>query len=158
MTWSYSNDPGTSPLDQVRFAISDTNSARKLLTDEEIKWLIARQVPIFNDPMVAAEHAALRIASKYTGGTSISADGVSIDTSGLQDKYRALAAQLREERSQLNGAAPIPYAGGMDPAEDWGDSDVAPLSFGTGMTDNPRAGRQDYGRRGWAAPQELTWP
>lgn len=145
MTWSYSGDPAHSELDQVRFEIQDVRADRALLSDEEITFLIERQRPLYDDPVMAAIHAAEIIAARYAGEVSISADGVSIDSTGLREAYLSMAGQLREQRASLVGVAPEPYAGGMDPAEDRGDAGLAPKEFGTGMTDNPRAGRQDYG-------------
>lgn len=40
MSWTYSGDPSKSQKDAARFAIGDTDSAKPLLQDEEITYLI----------------------------------------------------------------------------------------------------------------------
>lgn len=155
MSFSYSFDPGGEPLDQVRFLIQDVRRDRVLLADEEIAWLLGQTT----DPYQAASWAAEAIAARYTGSQqSISADGVSVTVGDLSQQYLVLAGRMRQRSKDANGSAPIPYAGGLDPAEDCMDGDVAPLAFGTGQWDNPAAGRQDYGRRGGSYPSErLEW-
>lgn len=40
MSWSYSGDPSTSPLDAFRFKLKDTDKNDPLLTDEEINFIL----------------------------------------------------------------------------------------------------------------------
>lgn len=40
MSWSYSGDPGSSPLDELRFLVGDTNENEPIMQDEELKYLI----------------------------------------------------------------------------------------------------------------------
>lgn len=40
MSFSYSGDPSTSPLDECRFILGDTNADTPILQDEEIAYLI----------------------------------------------------------------------------------------------------------------------
>lgn len=41
MSWSYSGDPSTSPLDYYRFTIGDTDEDNQLFQDEEIEYVIS---------------------------------------------------------------------------------------------------------------------
>lgn len=41
MSWSYSGDPSTSPIDALRFLISDTDESNPIMQDEELQFLIA---------------------------------------------------------------------------------------------------------------------
>lgn len=41
MSWSYSNDPTNSKLDECRFIIGDTNPKAPIMQDEEIEYLIS---------------------------------------------------------------------------------------------------------------------
>lgn len=40
MSFNYSGDPTTSPLDECRFLIGDTNEASPIMQDEEINYII----------------------------------------------------------------------------------------------------------------------
>lgn len=161
-TWTYSGDPATSELDAVRFQIQDTDLSRKLLTDEELNFLLERQRPLYNDPLIAAEQACRIISIRYAGETSISADGVTIDTTGLRQAYIEAGAELRALREELQGVAPAPWAGGIDPFDDCDDFGALPKVFGIGEFDNPLAGRQNYGsNRGrvyWPGNGHALWP
>lgn len=42
MSWTYSGDPATSPLDEARFLIGDTDKNAPIMQDEEIKYLIKK--------------------------------------------------------------------------------------------------------------------
>lgn len=41
MSWTYSGDPSTSQLDEIRFIIGDTNVNAPIMQNEEIEYLIA---------------------------------------------------------------------------------------------------------------------
>lgn len=40
MTWTYSGDPSSSPLDEMRFTIGDTLQDEPIMQNEEIQYLI----------------------------------------------------------------------------------------------------------------------
>lgn len=40
MSWNYSGNPASSPVDELRFVIGDTNSAEPIMQDEELQYLI----------------------------------------------------------------------------------------------------------------------
>lgn len=140
----YSGDPAASPLDEVRFLISDTGTD-ELLSDAEINYVIAKLLPTYTDPQMYAAFCCERIASKYAGEVHISADGVDYSGEQLQDKYTALALNLRESYARLAGAGAAPFAGGSIL---WDNVYGArPLNFGIGMSDNRLAGSQRPGHR-----------
>lgn len=141
--WNYSGDPSTSELDEVRFLIQDVNSKFQILQDEDIEYLLATWMPLYGSVYAIAAVACEIIAARYAGQVSVSADGVSVGTSELQDKYLKLAAQLREMyKNAMEASAPVippgPWSGVYD-------TSIAPLVFGMGLHDNPEAGKQDYG-------------
>jgi hypothetical protein len=41
MSWNYSGNPASSPKDELRFIIGDTNQAEPIMQDEELDYLIA---------------------------------------------------------------------------------------------------------------------
>lgn len=153
MSFSYSGDPATSDLDEVRLLVHDVDEAAPLLSDEEVTWVLARQSTVYDEPLMAAAICAEIIAARYAGEISITADGVSISGDQLQTKWAALAASLRATYKALAAAGGAPYAGGVERGERR-QRGVRPLAFGKAMHDNTRAGAQDYGERG-SIPE---WP
>jgi hypothetical protein len=142
---TYSGDPANSSLDEVRFLIQDTDPGLPLLTDEEIGFLLARWLNKYDSVTYVAAVAAAAISRKFAGIVSVSADGVSVNTADLAQKYRDMAVQLRAEyvSSQIGGEVDISnIMVGQTP-----DFSIKPLSFGIGLHDNPEAGMQDFG--GW---------
>jgi len=142
MTWSYSGDPGASTLDSVRFYINDTDETQPLLSNEDITFLVDLWMPIYKSPILIAAVAAEIVAGKFARQVSVSADGVSVSVSELQEKYNDLAYNLREMYKMEEIGTPvlpgILWDGVWDPS-------IKPTRFGIGFTDNYLAGRQDYG-------------
>lgn len=134
----YSGDPAASDIDAVRFWAQDTGNP-PLLTDAEINYLIAfagGDEGVTVSPVLVAAYACDRIASKYVGWVNINADGVSYSGDQLQQRYNALAAELRKSEKRLQEAGAFPFVGGIA-------IDTAPIpgvkepNFGIGMDDNP---------------------
>ena len=42
MTWSYSGDPANSTNDSIRFLIGDTDTNDRLITNEEIAYIVTQ--------------------------------------------------------------------------------------------------------------------
>jgi hypothetical protein len=145
MSFSYSNDPGTSSIDEVRFLLGDI-AAPGLLSDEEINYYITKVANTFSDVTMAAAFCADAIAARYAGEVSISADGVTYSGDQLQQKYTTLAVSLRSTYNQLQQQGAEAFAGGTDVTDI--PQGVVPLNFGVGMLDNARAGNQRYGYYG----------
>ena len=40
MSWNYSGNPASSPVDECRFLIGDTNPNEPIMQDEEIQYII----------------------------------------------------------------------------------------------------------------------
>lgn len=146
----YSGDPATSPIDEVRFWAQDTGTP-PLLSDPEITYLINYYVVDFPDgeasPLLVAALAADRIAAKYVGFVSISADGVNYSGDQLQQRWSTLARNLRESEKALRIAGAGPYVGGILQGE-YPPIGVEPPEFGVGMHDNPEAADQSGGWTG----------
>jgi hypothetical protein len=145
MAWTYSGDPATSDLDELRFMIQDTREELPLLLDEEINYLIAEWMPRYDSLTYCAAIGAQIISRKFAGVVTVSADGVSVNTSELAARYKEMAAGLREEykSAQVGGEVDISnimIGHGPDPG-------IKPLHFALNLHDNPEAGMQDYG--GW---------
>lgn len=148
MTWTYSEDPTSSDLDEVRALIQDTDSSFPLLQDEEIEWLLGKWSAVYDSNEMVAAVAAAVVSRKFAGLVSVSADGVEVDVSGLSDRYTQMAADLREEYATLQATGEVDLTNML--ADFNPDPDIIPLSFARGMHDNPAAGLQDFG--GWWPP------
>lgn len=144
MAWTYTN-PSASDKDEVRFLIGDTDESDQLLSDEEINFLIDTWLTVHGTTFYVASIACETIAARLAREISYSADGVSVSLSELQAKYKQQAETLRMQHKELfvGGA---PDVGGISAYEEQ-DIGIAPFIFGTGMSDNREAGRQDYGNR-----------
>lgn len=107
MSWSYSGDPSSSPLDQVRFLLGDTDHDDPAsLSNEEITWLISE----WDNLYFAAAAGAEQIAAQYAKEAPYSSDAVSVDLTVLQQHYTDLAETLRKEWTR-KGRVALPYDG-----------------------------------------------
>jgi hypothetical protein len=113
MSWTYTGDPSSSPLDEIRFLINDTVSTQSwTLSDEEIFYAAAKSP---TNVLLAAAIAAEAILGKFAQiAQSKSVGDLSISYSNRHSQYKELARQLRA-RAAL--AAVTPYAGGLSWAE-----------------------------------------
>jgi hypothetical protein len=135
--------PDTSDKDEVRFYLQDTDPAFPLLQDAELQWLIDEWMPKYDSLIYVASVSAAVIANKFVGLTSVQADGVSVSVGDLSQRYRDMAAALREQYKAAQIGADINIDNvlvGHSP-----DPSIRPLRFGVGLHDNPEAGQQDYG-------------
>lgn len=102
---SYSGDPSSSELDQVRFLIRDTDMNAPLFTDPEVYWLLAE----WGDPYVAAWNAADTLTARYAqlADTSKRVGDLSLSTSysSKADQYRSLSSALQRQAGRK--AAPL---------------------------------------------------
>jgi len=94
------------------------------------------------DAQVRLDH--LRGGHRRSGDRpQVSADGVSVDTSSLADRFNKQAAALRDEYKAAQIGAEIDITNVL--IGHGRDDSIRPLRFGVGMHDNPGAGIQDYG-------------
>jgi len=117
MAWSYSGDPATSPKDEVRFLIGDTDPTKQQIQDAEIMYnihLVYGSNPPPNKNFLAAAHCANTIAAKYTNSTDKSVGDLSISHSQQSKQWQVLAADLR--RRATLAMVPV-YVGGLSYAE-----------------------------------------
>jgi hypothetical protein len=137
------NGAGVTDKDTVRFLLQDTTEAEHYLEDSEIQYGIDTWYELHGTLEFVAAMLADTIASRYAREVSYSADGVSIGLGAVGEQFRALAASLREQhKNRLVGGSPD--AGGIT-IDEAPDPSLVPMMFGTGMHDDPAAGRQDYG-------------
>lgn len=121
-TYTYSGDPASSPLDEVRFLLSDTQSPW-MLSNEEINYGLARTNA---DPWATASTLAVAKSSYYSRRGNISIDGISLN---YGDRGRALLelAQQLEKNANKNIAGPPVEMGGINRQFDLTDNVTNPL-------------------------------
>jgi hypothetical protein len=130
-------------MDEIRFLIQDIRPSFEILQDEDLDYLISTWMPLYDSTYAVAALACEVIAARYAGQVTVTGDGVTVDTSALQDKYLKLAEQMRDMyKAARESSAPV-----LPPSPLMGtyDASIPPLVFGVGLHDNPEAGRQDYG-------------
>jgi hypothetical protein len=158
MAFTYSGDPSSSDLDQVRFLVQDTDPGTPLLSDEEITFLIGKWFPLYDSLTYVAAVCAAAISRRFVSLVNVSADGVSVDVEALAQRFRDLAVELRAEyRREQEVGADIDIENVMVGTTP--DPSIRPLRFAVGLHDNWQAGQQDYG--GWTydpfADAEASW-
>ena len=117
MSWSYSGNPASSPLDECRFLVGDTNTAAQLVSDEEINYNIALvygTTPPASGNFLPAAYAADGIAAKSARSVDKSVGDLHLSYSQQAKSFRDLANVLRR-RATLK-MVPI-YVGGLSLAE-----------------------------------------
>lgn len=126
MTWTYSGNPGASNQDAVRFRLGDTDSARPLLSDEEIAYLLASTS---NVVLQAAATGARQLSAKFGRMPNVSIDGFTVDYGALARQFSELADTLDDE-DKRSGEGVTGYAGGIS---------IADMAAVSADTDRPRS-------------------
>lgn len=157
MGFSYSGNPASSSKDEVRFLLQDTNDQRPLLSDEDIRYAIARLESTYEDPMMIAAFCADVISTRFALEVSISGDGINVGAQELQQKWSEVAQSLRAQYRRLAGVGALPFAGGVE-AFSLPDFSVRALDFGIGMHDNLDAGSQGQIQRSYNGAEFESGP
>jgi hypothetical protein len=107
MTWSYSGNPASSSLDEIRFLIQDTDTTDQLLSNEEINYLSGA----YGDPYSAAVACVVALIAQASRSIE---ESKTVGDLSLSRKYGArvdqwitLRKMLEEERFRRSPAAPV---------------------------------------------------
>lgn len=133
MPWSYSGNPASSALDQVRFLVGDTDTTDQLLLDAEITSLITE----YPNPYLAGAACCEQLAAKFSREVNKSIGHLSVSAGERAKAYLVLAKTLRK-RSRAKGL--VPYIGGRsqsDKIADAQDADAVQPNFRIGQDDLP---------------------
>lgn len=107
MAWTYSGNPASSALDEVRFLSGDTDSTNQQISNEEIAYLLGEWN---NSSYTSAAFACEAIAGKYSSrsDSSRSVGDLSISTQfGASAKtFLERAARLRSTAMRVNPPFP----------------------------------------------------
>lgn len=135
MTWSYSGNPASSALDEIRFLIQDTDTTDQLLSNEEINYLFG----VYGDAYSAAEGCIVALIanasrsaeeSKKVGDLSLT-----VKLGARLQQWEALLRYLRAERFRRYPAAPIVNANVLLPTAER-DTEDEGSDFVVGQMDN----------------------
>lgn len=143
---SYSGDPTSSPLDEIRFRLGDTDETSELLTDAEIEAciLLASDDENANDAAVMAVKAILAKLARSSADRQVG--NLRLSKSQVVSHYRALLADLE---AGANRGVSIPFAGGILVADKdiiYDDTSRVPAAF-TRSQYSFNEGRDRYGYR-----------
>jgi hypothetical protein len=111
MSWTYSENPESSPKDYVRFLIGDTDQSEPLLSDQEIGLYLRTYN---NGALMAAMRCCEAIAAKFSRRVNESVGQVKMDFSQAAKAYRDMALDLRR-RMAIDTVSP--YAGGISKSD-----------------------------------------
>lgn len=95
VTWSYSGNPASSPKDEVRFLIGDTNTNDQQLQDAEINYAISLVTPPASPNYIPAIYCAEALAAKYARMVTKSVGDLHVSYTDRLKNFQALATQLR---------------------------------------------------------------
>lgn len=114
------NNPGDTPVNEVRFLIGDTDPDAPLLTDGEITYLLTANG---NVVVRAAYQAVLRLLSQASKARTVTVGPTSISDSDRVSNWRTLLDELAALGGAIGLKVPgLPTAGGVeDPL--WSDYD-----------------------------------
>ncbi len=136
MSFTYTSNPATVPLDAVRFLVGDTDSTRAELQDSEVTFAIS----LSSVPALAAAQLADALAAKYSAQVDKQIGDLKITLSQKAAQFKQLAQSLRANawRSPALLIASAPYAGGLkiqEKLDQLADTDATHPSFRRGMND-----------------------
>ena len=95
MTWTYSVlTLSTTPKDQVRLLIGDTDTTFQLMQNEEIEWLLSENS---NSVLAAAIDCCEAIAAEFSKEADTKNGQLSVKASQRAEAYLILAAKLRKK-------------------------------------------------------------
>lgn len=139
MTATYTNQPGTRPIDTVRLEIDDRDTTAAMLTDEEIQYAIDSNSHILLAAAACADQVAVKFAgdpsSKQVGDLNISYGA------GRSAEYATLARRLRARAARKAGSKV--YAGGVTSSDRdvrAGDTSLTQPTFTMGQMDHDGTG------------------
>lgn len=139
MTWTYTNDPSSVQLDELRLLIGDIDSADPQLTDEELNYLLSSEGSV----RPAAMEAVRLLLAYYARLVDKSVGDLRLSYSQRKDQYEGLLAQLQYQTA-LRTAGPLigGISKGRKETVDANPDRVAP-AFRRDQFDHPGATHED---------------
>jgi hypothetical protein len=138
MSWQYTGDPLTVPLDAVRFLIGDTNGADPQCQDGEINFTLAQYG---QNVYKAASLCCKTIAARYARLADTTIETLRVSHSQKQAHYLELASTLWD--TAMGVVVPVPFIAGISKADIYANRinpDRVLSAFRDDLFDNYRAG------------------
>ena len=135
MTNSYSGNPADSPVDAVRFWVSDRGPDVWQISNEEIQYVLTQ----YANPLLAASAIANEFAMKWALYCDKAVGDLRLAYSQRSKMYADLAKKLKQEGEQ---SGPTLFSGGTNLAEmcaNAQDSNINPQPFTQYQFDIPGA-------------------
>ena len=137
MTATYNPSQLDDPKNQVRLLLSDTDTNDAYLHDEEITFFLDNNSNVY----LAAADAAEALYAQHVGEyDTITADGVTISSQQVAERFQGLAKHYRQ-RGRLLGQAQV-YVGGRSKSEakmEREDEDLIQMHIQSHIHDNPES-------------------
>lgn len=135
MTWSYSGDPGDSPLDEIRFLIQDTNTDDQLLSNEEINYLYNAYEDEYSAAIACIVSLIASAARSVEESKKVGDLSLSLKTGARLQQWEALLKRLESEGFRRFPAAPAVNANSLLPTSKR-DPEHEGSDFVVGQMDN----------------------
>lgn len=119
MTWTYSGDPTTSDLDEVRFLSGDIEEAYSFVSDEEVAYALMRS----GTPRAAAVKVCRAILRKLAMQADYTIGPETVKASQRLEHFKLI---LKDLLSDVSGSDAVPTMHNSDGG----------CIFGVGMHDN----------------------
>lgn len=138
MSWSYSGNPASSPLDEVRFLIQDTDTNEPLLSNEEIEYLLAAyDEDAFNAAIAAVSNLIAKGSRVAEESKTVGDLSLSVKSGALVTQWTQLLMALKAEQFRRNPGAPVYAENALVPTVDKDlDGDTESTDFVVGQMDN----------------------
>lgn len=110
MSWSYSGDPNSSPLDNLRFSVGDTESTLPILSNEELTFVLNSNSGNIAQATLSTIYVIL---AKYARLKDETVGGLQAKYAQIYDHYH----KMLQDRLSLNAAIAVDansfYCGGI---------------------------------------------
>lgn len=136
MTWTYSGNPGSSTLDEVRFLIGDTDTDDQLLSNEELNWIIAREPTAYEAAISAVNRLISQAAREAQMSRSVGGLSISRNNGQKVAQWESLLSRLRYEMFQHGAPSPVVNDNALVRTVDKDLEDKSGTDFWLGQMDN----------------------
>ena len=135
MTWSYSGNPGSSALDEIRFLIQDTDTNDQLLSNEELTYLYTSYQDAYSAAVAAVGVLIAKASRSEEESKSVGDLSLTVKAGARLAQWQALMNSLQAERFRRYPAAPVVNANAILPTSE-GIVEGESTDFYVGQMDN----------------------
>lgn len=136
MSWTYSGNPGSSTLDEVRFLIGDTDTNDQLLSNEELQWLIDKWSDAYSAAISAVTQLLSQAARSTEQNKKVGDLSLSIKNNARLAQWESLLSHLKNEQVRNGAVAPLVNPNSLVPTSERDRDDEPGTDFYLGQMDN----------------------